>query len=246
MAARIPPGRQAPVPECRPALLVRTAGACASIAYGLRWHVGDEDSNCAHCAPGPLSSAIAVGDTCVRIPCSLAAGRLEPDRGPCPCAVYGRVPAGSRGRASHSRGPGGWPGPARPRHRRPGAVIFPACRFARRRVSRGRLDLAAGDDRRWCSARGGMAPARPSPAIGPGGRLSLRLRPGRSARRPKVLSASGWTALSSASEPRRREPRRKTADRCPLNWWPSSRPRPGSRVRNVSSAGPRHFTHMPK
>jgi hypothetical protein len=88
-----------------------------------------------------------------------------------PCVVHDKVPVGSRTggpriaavRAAE-RLTGGCPSPGT---HRPGAAIFPACRFASQRVS------AAGSiwwhvtTRRSCSTRGGTPPARPSPAIGP-------------------------------------------------------------------------------
>jgi len=53
----------------------------------------------------------------------------------------------------------------------------------------------------------------------------------------------GWTARRSASGPKPKVSRWKTADGCPVSWWPGSRPRLDSRVRAVG--GPCRLTHMP-
>ena len=122
-----------------------------------------------HQAPGrPNAGATTVAMPCVQIPCGRAAGV---GLGSGPCVVHDKVPAGSRTggpriaavRAAE-RLAQACPSPGT---HRPGAAIFPACRFASRRVSAAGSIWWCVTTRRSCPARGGTPPARPSPAIGP-------------------------------------------------------------------------------
>jgi hypothetical protein len=123
-------------------------------------------------------------DACVRIPCGRAAGV---GLGSCLCVVQDRAPAGSRESGPRIAA-------VRAAERLTQACPSPAPTGRVRRSSR-RVNShaegcpAAGSiwwcvmTRRPCSARGGMPPARLSPAIGPSWRLSLCLRPRSSAHR---------------------------------------------------------------